>query len=110
MPDTALQRTVRRGVALLLLPLSGVAIGLERFVWSDFYGATPPSLLGVLAFDLVPIGLFLGALGYLVSSGLRGFATELTAETEDGDAGDSTGPTDGSAEGDSTGPTDGTNH
>jgi hypothetical protein len=100
MSDTALQRTVRRGVALLLLPVSGIAVGLERFVWSDFYGTTPPSLLGVLAFDLVPVGLFLGALGYLALSGLAGFVAGPEAEVA---AGEETGADARS------GPADGTN-
>lgn len=68
---------MNRGVALLLLPLSGTALGLERFVWSDTYGASPPGAFGALAFELVPLLLFLGALGYLGYSGLRGLAARL---------------------------------
>jgi hypothetical protein len=67
--DEALRRTIRRGIALVVLPLSSIAIGLDEFVWSDYYGATPDSTFGVLAFDLVPFVLFVGALVYLVGVG-----------------------------------------
>jgi len=70
MPDAALHRTVRRGVALVALLLSSIAIGLEQFVWSDVYGASPPTAVGRLAFELVPTLLFLGAVAYLSASGV----------------------------------------
>jgi hypothetical protein len=67
----ALRRTLRRGIALLLVPVAGLAIGFDRYVWSDSYGATVPDLLGTLAFELAPRLLFLGACAYLLVEGGR---------------------------------------
>jgi hypothetical protein len=72
--DDALRRTVRRGIALVVVLLASVAMGLDEFVWSDYYGATPDSTFGALAFDIVPVALFVGAFVYLVGAGLRDVA------------------------------------
>lgn len=71
MTDESLRRTLRRGIALVVVLLASIAIGLDEFVWSDYYGATPDSTFGVLAFDLLPAVLFVGAFVYLVGATLR---------------------------------------
>lgn len=71
MTDEALRRTIRRGIALVVLPLSSIAIGLDEFVWSDYYGASPEGPFGWFAFVFVPVTLFLCAFGYLVVAGIR---------------------------------------
>jgi hypothetical protein len=80
--DDALRRTVRRGIALVVLPLSSIAIGLDEFVWSDYYGASPESLFGWFAFAFVPAVLFLGASGYLLAAGIREVIAVLEPATD----------------------------
>ena len=70
MADGALHRTVKRGIALVVLPLSALVMGMDRWIWSDVYGASPSTAFGRLAFELVPTLLFLGALAYLAASGV----------------------------------------
>lgn len=86
MTDTALQRTLRRGIALLVLPLSALVFGMGQWVWSDIYGATPPGAFGRLAVELVPPLLFVGAFGYLLASGAYGLMHRMSPERggEDG--------------------------
>lgn len=78
MAGTGLQRTINRGVALLLLPLSVLVLGFENWVWSDVYGASPPGPFGRFAYILLPSLLFVGALGYLAVSVARGLTVRAT--------------------------------
>lgn len=80
MADAALQRTVNRGVALVLLPLCGLVLGFERFVWSDVYGVSPPTAFGTFAYAVLPLLLFLGAFGYLIVSFGRDLQARFAAE------------------------------
>jgi hypothetical protein len=57
MPEPSANRSLRRGVAVLLVPLSG-ATTLPRFVESALPGAS----------DVVGIVLFVAAVTYLVAS------------------------------------------
>lgn|GEM_PF-2399231 len=82
MTDDALRRTVRRGIALLVLPVAGIAKGLAQFVWSDHYGASPSGPFGWVAFELVPVVLFLGAFGYLLAAGIRDVIAVLESGTD----------------------------
>lgn len=77
MPDPALQRTVRRGIALTLLPLCALVRGFENYLWSDVYGASPPGTFGTLAYVFVPTILFVGALVYLTLSVFGGLLARL---------------------------------
>jgi len=86
MSDAALQRTVRRGIALLVLPLSALVFGMDEWVWSDIYGSTPPGAFGRLAVEAVPPLLFVGALGYSLVSGAYGLMHRMSSEP-DGDVG-----------------------
>ncbi|WP_324664724.1 hypothetical protein [Haloarcula sediminis] len=82
MADPALQRTVTRGIALVVLPLSALVMGAARWSWSDTYGASPPTAFGELAFEIVPTLLFVGALVYLAISGVFGLLDRAAADTE----------------------------
>jgi cation transporter-like permease len=77
MADTALQRTVNRGIALIVLPLSALVLGFENWVWSDVYGANIPGVFGTLAYSVVPTLLFVGALVYLATTAARGLVDRL---------------------------------
>lgn len=81
MADTALQQTVNRGVALIVLLLSALVLGFENWVWSDVYGASPPGAFGRFAYVAVPMVLFGGALVYLAVSTARGVTAGSDAET-----------------------------
>ena len=81
MADPALQRTLNRGIALVLLPLSALVLGFENWVWSDVYGASPPGAFGTVLYVIVPLVLFVGALVYLVSSGVRGVMYRLDSNS-----------------------------
>ena len=82
MSDADLQRTVNRGIALLLLPLSALVVGTGRFVWSDVYGASPPTAFGTLAFVVVPTLLFVGAFAYLLVSGSYSLLHRLAPDAD----------------------------
>lgn len=84
MADDALRRTVRRGTAVLTLPLASVAIGLDEFVWSDTYGASPPTAFGDVVYGLAPRALFVGAFLYLLAAGARDAVVLLDAATGEG--------------------------
>ena len=102
MTDAALRRTVRRGIALVVLLLASIAMGLDEFVWSDYYGTTPDSTFGALAFDLTPFVLFVGAFVYLVVAGLRDAGVlfeDAVAPDRDADSGSGGNPEPGSDSG-----------
>jgi hypothetical protein len=86
MSDAALHRTARRGVALVSLLLSSIALGLEQFVWSDFYGASPDSAFGFVVYVAVPTLVFAGALCYLLASAVRAAAARLEPDATDREA------------------------
>ena len=71
MSDAALRRTVRRGIALLIVPAATVVAGTERYVWSDRYGARPDWVVLEAVFQWLPWLLLIGALAYLVGSAGR---------------------------------------
>lgn len=76
MTDAKLRRTVRRGVALLLLPLSVAADAVRRIATEEYF-------LDSLPFGwLVPSVLFYSALLYLLGSALSGL-TEPPEEEPD---------------------------
>lgn len=81
----ALQRTVRRGIALLLVPLSLLVLQVGALVDAQAYGSGPPAL----ATFLLPVALLLGSLVYLAGSWLASGAgppeppEDETAEEED---------------------------
>jgi hypothetical protein len=77
MPEASLQRTVRRGIALALLPLCALVRGFENYVWSDMYAGLPPGAFGPIAYVFVPVVLFVGALAYLTLSGFAGLLARL---------------------------------
>jgi len=83
MPDASLQRTVRRGIALALLPLCALVRGFESYVWSDVYGASPPGAFGTVAYVFVPTILFVGAFAYLALSVFGGLLARLDPAYED---------------------------
>ena len=82
MDGDALRRTVRRGFAAMTVPLCATTIGFERFVWSDTYGATPPSTFGVVAFELLPVLLLVVASAYLALSVLAAGARYAEPDEE----------------------------
>ena len=82
MPDATLQRTVRRGIALLVLLLSALVFGMDQWVWSDSYGLSPPGAFGRLAVELLPPLLFVGAFGYLLGSGAYGLMDRMSPDRD----------------------------
>lgn len=83
MPDAALQRTVRRGIALVLLPFCALVRGFENYLWSDMYAGLPPGLFGTIAYVFVPVALFVGASVYLTLSILQGSLARLDPAHEE---------------------------
>jgi hypothetical protein len=83
MTEATLQRTMRRGIALLSVPLNALVVGFESFVWSDSYGRSMPTVLGDVALFFVPSLLLIGSLLYLAVAGSRDLLAwlESTAET-----------------------------
>ncbi|MFC7196934.1 hypothetical protein ACFQL4_23550 [Halosimplex aquaticum] len=67
MADEALQRTVRRCAATVVIPLSVLVIQFHRYIRATVYEErlTPALTL------LIPGGLLVGAIGYLVLSALQ---------------------------------------
>ncbi|UIO98945.1 hypothetical protein Hbl1158_10400 [Halobaculum sp. CBA1158] len=68
MSDAALRRTIRRSAAAVLLPACSLAIGAERYVWSDTYGASPDGGLIAAVVVVLPWLLLSLSVGYLASS------------------------------------------
>jgi hypothetical protein len=87
--DAKLRRTVRRCVALLLLPLSVAADAVRRVATEEYFLGSVP-LGGVVT----PV-LFYGALAYLLASALAGLPDPAVEESE-GDGTEGGGTDDGS--------------
>lgn len=66
MTTDAIGRTIRRGTALLLLPLSLLLFVHARYLSSPYGGNVPLDVLQISS--LVGAALFLGAGGYLIVS------------------------------------------
>ncbi|WP_415379486.1 hypothetical protein [Halosimplex sp. TS25] len=86
MADDALQRTIRRCVALVLIPPSVLVIQFDRFMQAEAYGYQLHPVLSVL----VPGTLVVGAAGYLVLSTLQidrpESADRQSGDPDEGDA------------------------
>jgi hypothetical protein len=93
--DAKLRRTVRRCVAILLLPLSVAADALRRIVTEEFFLGSVP-LGGVVT----PV-LFYGALAYLLGSALAGLPDPAVEESE-GDGTDDGSETEAADDGSET--------
>lgn len=78
----ALQRTVRRETALLSLPLCGLLVGTQRYVWSDVYGASPPTAWELVLYVVAPVLVAAGASLYLVGSGCYSLGRWLDPDPE----------------------------
>lgn len=76
-----LRRSINRGVALLLLPLTALVRGSESHVWSDDYAAL--GVAGEFGYVILPTALFVGAFLYLVVSAVRQ-ASKAVSDTESG--------------------------
>jgi hypothetical protein len=83
MADTVLLRTVRSGFALLAALSSALVVGMERYVWSDWYGMYPPDPFGRFTLVVFPVIVFLGSLGYLTLMGVRVGAQALGGHGHD---------------------------